>query len=249
MRFILRRYRDGESRFDAHLDDYAFFVQALIDLYETTGDEQRLSLAIKLTERQIQHFWDEKNGGFFETTGSDRSLLVRMKEQYDGAEPTGNSVAVSNLIRLARAVDRPAWEDMARAALEAFSPWLSKQPAVMPNMVASLIALLHDATADRFWRETGDKRMRALQHEVFSRYMPELRFSIHRGTRRARWRGSLISCCRTRDADGIPTAYLCEDFVCRLPGDGSEGSPASLDDAVMHQASLLHDQLVSECAS
>ncbi|MEK9136554.1 MAG: thioredoxin domain-containing protein, partial [Bacteroidota bacterium] len=99
---LIRRYRDGEARHEAHLDDYAFIVQGLLDLYEASFDVKWLTHALEITRTQIALFWDSQGGGFFDTAGKDPSVLVRMKEQYDGAEPTGNAIAVVNLVRLSQ---------------------------------------------------------------------------------------------------------------------------------------------------
>ena len=91
---LLRRYRQGEAGLAAQLDDYAYFIQGLIDLYETSFNAVYLQKAIELTEQQILLFADEEAGGFFEKTDQDATLLLRLKGDYDGAEPTANSVVV-----------------------------------------------------------------------------------------------------------------------------------------------------------
>jgi uncharacterized protein len=215
---LLHRYRDGESRFDGHLDDYAFFVQALIDLYETTGERQRLTDAVRLTHRQVQLFSDDIGGGFFETTGDDRSVMVRMKEQYDGAEPSGNSVAVSNLVRLARHTDQSEWEIMARKTVEAFSSPLSMHPSIMPNMVASALALEDPPRQIVFAGNPHDGSLRLLQEEVFARYLPDFALMYNQQGVRAPTEVTTTSrLSEMKMIDGRPTAYLCEDFACRLP--------------------------------
>jgi uncharacterized protein YyaL (SSP411 family) len=97
---LLHRFRDEEARFQGNLEDYAFFTQALVDLYESCFENKYLDLAIKLTETAINDFYDDEHGGFYDTTGKDTSILVRTKEDYDSAEPTGNSIAILNLLRL-----------------------------------------------------------------------------------------------------------------------------------------------------
>ncbi|HEY3251015.1 MAG TPA: thioredoxin domain-containing protein, partial [Ignavibacteria bacterium] len=97
---LLHRYRDEEAKFDGNLEDYTFFTQALIDLYESCFDDKYLDLAINLMETAINEFYDSEYGGFYDTTGKDASILVRTKEDYDSAEPTGNSIALLNLLRL-----------------------------------------------------------------------------------------------------------------------------------------------------
>jgi uncharacterized protein len=143
---------------------------------------------------------------------------VRMKEHYDGAEPSGNSVALSNLVRLARHLDRPEWETMARKTLEAFASTLSQQPSVMPNMVAAALVLEASPRQIVFASGRNDALLHALQREVFSRYVPDLTIIYNLLEESADDSG--MSPSRVRGMvpiDGRPTAYLCEEYVCRAP--------------------------------
>ncbi len=99
---LLHRYRDGNNEIDAYLDDYAFFIWGLLELYETTFDNSYLKTAIELNKAQIEHFWDDKIGGFFFTADDGEELLIRQKDIYDGAIPSGNSVSMLNLLKLAQ---------------------------------------------------------------------------------------------------------------------------------------------------
>ena len=103
---LLRRYREGDAAIPGFLDDYAMFAQALLDLYEAQFDLRHLELAVRLTEKQRELFEDTEPGGFFSTAAGDHRLVLRVKEDYDGAEPSGNSVAVMNLLRLAQMTNR-----------------------------------------------------------------------------------------------------------------------------------------------
>jgi hypothetical protein len=99
---LLHRYRDGSKEIDAYLDDYAFFIWGLLELYESTFDNFYLKTAIELNSDQIDHFWDDNIGGFFFTADDGEKLLVRQKDIYDGAIPSGNSVSMLNLLKLAQ---------------------------------------------------------------------------------------------------------------------------------------------------
>ncbi|MBI4535302.1 MAG: thioredoxin domain-containing protein, partial [Ignavibacteriae bacterium] len=136
-KMLIRRYRDGESKYEAHLDDYSFLVHGLLDLYESSLNFRWLRTAIDLTEKSIEIFWDASRGGFFDTSGKDSSILVRMKELYDGAEPTGNSMAVMNLLRLSQMTDNPGWRTKAEGTLRSYAAILEKQPFSMPQMVSA----------------------------------------------------------------------------------------------------------------
>ncbi len=117
---LLHRYRDGESGLPAHVDDYAFFVWGLIELYEASFDVSYLQAALKLNAYMLEHFWDPKSGGFYFTSDEGTELPVRKKEIYDSATPSGNSVAALNLLRLARMTAGPELERKAERVGEAF---------------------------------------------------------------------------------------------------------------------------------
>jgi uncharacterized protein YyaL (SSP411 family) len=103
---LLHRYRDGEALLPAHVDDYAFFISGLIELYEAVFDSKYLEAALELNRDFIKHFWDEKRGGFYFTADDAEEILIRKKEVYDAALPSGNSMAMLNLLRLGRMTGR-----------------------------------------------------------------------------------------------------------------------------------------------
>ena len=134
---LSRRYREGEAHFQGQLDDYAFFVQGLIDLYGADFDSHWLELAVEITKRQITLFGDENQGVFFDSPANAKDILVRMKNNYDGAEPAGNSVAAMNLLRLARITENTEWFKKAEAILTFFAGGLQTQPFGRPAMAAA----------------------------------------------------------------------------------------------------------------
>ena len=102
---LLRRYRDGHAEIDGYAEDYAYLIFGLLELFQADADPAWLEWAIALQRRQDELFWDDAGGGWFSTTGRDPSVLLRMKEDYDGAEPTASSVSVLNLLVLSHLVD------------------------------------------------------------------------------------------------------------------------------------------------
>ena len=101
-KLLYRNYRGGRSDIEGFADDYAFVIQGLLDLYEASFDVEWLKFAVELQETQDRFFFDEKNGGYFSTSGKDESVFLRMKDDNDGAEPAASSVAALNLLRLAQ---------------------------------------------------------------------------------------------------------------------------------------------------
>jgi len=134
---LARSHRAGVSDRQGFAEDYAFLIQGLLDLYETTFDVRWLDWAIALQEKQIALFGDAGSGGFFANTSEDPSVLLRLKENYDNAEPSPNSIAVKNLARLASLLHRDDWLAIARRTMDAFTMQLKRDPLAMPQMLAS----------------------------------------------------------------------------------------------------------------
>ena len=135
---LLHRYRDNEAAIMAGIDDYAFFIHGLIELYEATFEAEYLKTAIQLCEDSLRHFWDELNGGFYDSADDSEALLVRGKEIYDGAIPSGNSIAMLNLLRLGRITGRSDFEAKADAIGMVFSGTISQSPSGYTQFMAAL---------------------------------------------------------------------------------------------------------------
>jgi len=137
-----RRYREGEARFEANMEDYAYLVKGILDLYEATDNEQWLDYATRFTDTQIRLFYDSENGAFFDTRMEDKELLIRTKQSYDGARPAGNSVAINNLVRLSELTGDSEYENKAVESLRYFGKYLEERPSGMPQMLKGLSASL-----------------------------------------------------------------------------------------------------------
>ncbi len=135
---LLHRYRDGEAAINGYLNDYAFLVWGLIELYEATFETRYLNDAVLLQNDMIKHFWDSEDGGFFYTSDDNEKLLTRDKEVYDGAIPSGNSIAFLNMIRLGRMTGRTDYEVKAAALAKVFS---SRQEGIASQNAMFLTAL------------------------------------------------------------------------------------------------------------
>ncbi len=215
---LLRRYREGEAKFDGNLDDYAFFVQGLIDLYETTFNTRWLRAALDLTRKQNELFWDEEKGGYFDTSGEDSSILVRMKEQYDGAESAGNSIAAMNLLRLSAMTDNNDWKEKALKTFTAFGDVLSRAPFSMPQMVAAFGLSNAKVKQIVIAGERNDEMVRRMSREVWSRYLPDKFILLAEESAAAREMFGADSFVQTlTKIAGKTTVYVCEDYVCQLP--------------------------------
>jgi uncharacterized protein len=228
---LLRRYRQGEAAIPGFLDDYALFAQALLDLYEAQFDRRHLELAIAITEKMRERFEDLAVGGFFSTAEGDASLVLRVKEDYDGAEPSGNSVAVLNLLRLAQITNRAEFRQSAELTVKAFIPRLANVPAALPQMLAACEFMLGDArqiivVGDR---KAGDTR--ALLRELHSRFIPSrIVLLVDSDETRAALAAGIGSVEGMHKLEGRAAAYVCRNYTCQLP----VSEPAGLAELVQY---------------
>ena len=144
---LLRTSRQGQAKLAAYLEDYAFLAHGLIRLHAATGDARWLQEARALVDRMIADFEDREEGGFFFTAVGHESLLARAKDPFDNALPSGNSMAILDLMALYRATGEPSYRDHAGKALDAFSTSLSQVPAAMPAVVIGLEQYLDSGPA------------------------------------------------------------------------------------------------------
>ena len=135
---LLRSYKDRKARHSAYLDDYAFLTAGLLDLYEATGNLRWLKEALALDAVTEKHYEDMRQGGFFLTSDDHEQLLAREKPSYDGAEPSGNSIAVLNLLRLHEFTTQDRYRQRAERALRAFSDILANSPATLSEMLLAV---------------------------------------------------------------------------------------------------------------
>jgi uncharacterized protein YyaL (SSP411 family) len=139
---LTRSFAGGQARFNAYLNDYAFFTYGLIALHRATGEEKWLQAAAKITAKQIELFADPRGGGFFFTSKDHETLIARAKEPIDGAVPAGNSVAAGNLIYLAQGTQQPDWLTLAEKSIQSTAGLLEQAPAAAPWMAMNVAELL-----------------------------------------------------------------------------------------------------------
>jgi hypothetical protein len=217
-RLLKRRYRDGDVSVNGLLEDYAFFTQGLLDLYETSFNSRYLRLAMELSHIQESLFWDEKRGGFYSTEGKDPSILLRMKEDYDGVEPSPNSVAVMNLLRLSQMTDDRKWRDMADKSIKAFERPLSQTPEAMPQMMVAVNYYLSKPRQVIIAGESKAADTEAIVREVHRRFLPnKIIFLADGGALHQEFAKAVPALNGLRRINGKATAYICENYRCNLP--------------------------------
>jgi hypothetical protein len=215
---LQRRFREGEAAILGFLDDYSFLIAALLDLYEADFDFAHLETALALAAKMRELFEDPTAGAFFTTAGQDSSLVLRMKDDYDGAEPSGNSVALLDLLRLAHLTDRDEYRQAAVRTLDALMPKMSSQPVAVPQM---LVGLDYSLAPKREVVIAGDPQAeptRALLNELRSRFLPyTVTLLIDSDATREKLARIFPAAGIMRQLDEQSTAYVCENYSCRLP--------------------------------
>ena len=215
---LLRRHRAGETAIDGFVDDYAYFIQGLIDLYEASFDVKWLMWAIELQAKQDALFWDKDGGAYFSTAGNDPSILLRMKEDYDGAEPSPNSVAALNLLRLSQMTDNKTFRDRAETIFSVMGSRMKSAPSAMPQMLVAFEFQLDKPRQIIIAGRAEAPDTRAMLREVHSRFMPNKIVLLADGGIGQQTLASQLDFIQSvKMIDGKATAYICENYVCRLP--------------------------------
>lgn len=215
---LLKRYRNGDADLEGHLDDYAFMIWGLLNLYEAGYDSRQLSRAIELAEVMEEDFNDDENGGFFLGSDQAEKLIIRAKTGYDGAIPSGNSIAVLVLNRLYRMTGNSKWEDLAEKTLRSFSADLERVPS---GHTAMLLGFMYDAYGSKEIVVVGNSRYeetKKVLQELQSQYVPQ-RIMIFKDTSKRHDALSKIASWTENHSmkNNKPTIYICEDFACKLP--------------------------------
>ena len=202
---LLHAYKDGKARLNGYLDDYANLADGLLALYELTFEERWLKASEQLTEQMIDRFWDGTHGGFFFTSNDHETLVARTKEWFDNATPSGNSVAADLLARMGTLLERPDFTQKSEQTCRKVAGHIVRYPSSFGRMLAAADFLL------------GPSQELALvgQPDAFlklirRRHLPRTVIAAGDTTR--------VPLLRNRGlVDGRPTAYLCENYVCREP--------------------------------
>jgi len=214
---LLRRYRQGEAAHKAYLDDYAFLVFGLIELYQTTFETRWLDRAQSLTTEMVALFGDEEGGGFFFSGVDGEELLVRRREIYDGAVPSGNSIATLDLLFLARLLDRSDLEERAIAMLRSFTPELEKNPQAYSQLLSALDFVLGPSQEIVVAGDPGQDDTRALLRALRTLYVPN-EVTLLRPFGSGEDLSSLPEYVKDKSlVGGKAAAYVCESFSCQAP--------------------------------
>jgi uncharacterized protein YyaL (SSP411 family) len=215
---LFRNYREGRSEIEGFADDYAFTIQALLDLYEASFDVEWLKFAAELQETQDRLFFDEARGGYFSTSGKDKSVVLRMKDDNDSAEPSASSVAALNLLRLAQLRGDKQLQERAMKTIRAFAPTLSRFPSAMPQMLVAIDFSLNKPRQIVIAGNPDVSETRALLAEVSRHFLPNKTLLLADGASGQKYLGEKNEALRAMSmVNGKPAAYVCENFTCKVP--------------------------------
>lgn len=215
---LLKRYREGEAALPAHLDDYAFQVWGLLELYEATFEPGYLSKAVSLNSKMMRIFGDDKNGGFyFAADNLADHLIVRNKDIYDGAIPSGNSVAALNLVRLARLTGDETLADKARGVGRAFSQQVSQAPIGYTQLMSALDFWTGPSYEIVVAGKLENDDTQAMISALRQVYLPN-KVLVFRPEENATEITKIAKYTEYQQMiDGKATAYVCQNFACNQP--------------------------------
>lgn len=214
--FLFRSYKDNQARFNAYLEDYAALIRGLLALYESTFDLHWLGEAVRLTKVMQSQFEDELRGGFYQTGRTHEQLVVRRKDFIDNAIPSGNSMAAESLLRLAKLTGNHNYRRQAARILHLMAAAMQGQPTGFGRMLTALDDFLTNSQEVVLVGTLDDPRTQAMLQEVRRHYLPHTVLALKEPNTEnplPLFEGRTL-------VQGQPTAYVCENYACKLPVTG-----------------------------
>jgi len=206
---LYHRWRDGGRDTVQLLDAYAFLLSGVIDLYEATLEPRHLDFAVALAETMLTKFYDKDNGGFWQAAPDSADLILRVKEDYDGAEPSGNSVAILALLKLGAITDRKEFRDAAEKSLRPFADRLHQLPQAVPYLLLGLDYWLEEPKRAVIVGDPNAANTRALIHAAHGVYQPN---KVVLGNT-----GRVEPFAKTLPVKDTPMVFLCTGTACQPP--------------------------------
>ena len=213
---LLRTYRAGKSHLNAYLEDYAYFITGLIALYEANFEPRWLTEAQRLADIMIEQFGDDAGDGFFFTGKAHETLIVQSKSAYDGATPSGASMAIHSLLRLAKHLDNPEFHDKAVETLKLYFHQIEGMPTGSGQLLCELAFLLSTPKEIAIIGKKGDAKTEAMLAALHGTYQPNKIVALSESTD-----GQTLPLLANKpQIDDTATAYVCENYVCQTPTTG-----------------------------
>jgi len=215
---LFRSWREGRGAAAGFAEDYAYFIQGLLDLYEASFSIRWLQWARHLQDTMDRLFWDDVGGGYFNSAGDDPHIVLRLKEDYDGAEPAPSSVAALNLLRLAAVDDDAGCRDRGRRTVEAFRARWSATPQAMPQLLCALELALEPPRHVVLAGDPAGADFQALAGVLHGALGPRRTLLAAEGGEGQAWLAQRAPwLAEMKPLGGRATAYVCEEFACRAP--------------------------------
>jgi uncharacterized protein YyaL (SSP411 family) len=213
-----RSYNDGRARHRAYLEDYAFFIASLLDLYESTGNSRWFQNAVELEKVLADHYEDRANGGFFMTADDHESMIAREKPSHDGAIPSGNAVAAMNLLRLSLFTTDPDYGARAQKTMAWLSGPMNQNPTAFASLLLALdFHLNRTKTVILIVPKGGEQQAEPFLQKLRKNFVPNRVLAVVRQSHE-RKKPDSMSVVQGRIAiDDRVTAYVCENNTCKLP--------------------------------
>ena len=228
---LLRSYKDGEARFNAYLEDYASMIEALLSLYEATFDPDWIRKARNMAEVLVREFWDSGGVGFYFTGAGHESLITRPKDLYDNATPSGNSMATSALLRLAKFTGEDSWAEYSRRSLKSMATVMARHSSAFAHLLSALDFHLGRAKEIAVVGDPESQQTREFLRNIFQRYLPNKVVACGLN-------GDLFLLKGRAQVHGAPTVYVCENFVCQAPVTTPEELAGALENPLVQTSDL-----------
>ncbi len=212
---LLRTWREGAGVIPGFAEDHAFLIQGLLDLYEADFDSAWLEWAMQLQTKQDQLFWDEEGGNYYSSAAGDPLMSVRMKEDYDGAEPSANSISALNLLRFGRMLHEPAFEERGRRVVASHQMQLTRVPTGVPQMLVALDLALSPPAQAVVAGSRGDEGVNKWITYLHRDFHP--RRVLLLADERSPFASQNPALAGMKPVDGKAALYLCENFTCQAP--------------------------------
>ena len=215
---LQKRYRQGKAGLTAHINDYAYVIWGLLELYEATFEVPYLQVATELQDLMLKSFWDEQQGGFFYTANDSEKLLIRYKDAFDMALPSGNSVAALNLLRLERMTANTAFADKASALFRAFASEVSQGPSSHTLMMSATDFALGPSFEVVISGQPGSPDTEAMLRALRQRFLPHKVVVFRPGDTPTPPIAAIAPFTQTqKPLQGKATAYVCQNYICNKP--------------------------------
>jgi uncharacterized protein YyaL (SSP411 family) len=225
---LLHTWRQGsEPKLDAYLEDYAYLMDGLISLYEATFEPRWIEAACDLAGIVIDQFWDDAEGGFFNTGRNHEQLIARAKDQHDNATPSSNAMAVLSLLRLAKLTERSEYRDRAKKTLQQFAGLLANHPTAVAQMFIALDFWLGPVDEVAIVGSLAAEDTRRVLRAAWSRFWPRRVLAVKSPLTESPELEQLVPLLAYKTFEGEVTTYVCRDFSCRMPLIGADATVAA----------------------